>query len=140
VNYNLRIEEALNNETANVSFLSRLPDAKLEKKLNIVREQMNLATGNKDALALLRIWERQIIEARVIKHEQQPELNERSEIEMELAEIEAMDKLLEERLEILKRTTDNSQRTTEERPLTIDDRPLEENEEKQIEVNQLKLF
>ena len=88
MNSHQRIEEAIKDELVNISFLSRLPDVKLEKKLAIVREQMNLTAGNAGVLELLITWERQIVEARVIKHEQQPELNELSEIELELANLE----------------------------------------------------
>ena len=151
MNYKQRIQEAVTDQTANVSFLARLPDTRLEKKLSIVREQMNLAAGNTAALELLKTWERQIIEARLVKHEQEPELNELSEIEMELAEMETMEKLLEERMKVIKKTQDTTRLTEavgqghktqdeEDRPLTIDDRPLEEQEQKPIEISQLKLF
>lgn len=69
MNYTQWMEEAKIHETENVSFLAHIPDSKLERKLSVVREQMNLAGKNKqeDAVQLLKIWERRIIEARVIK-------------------------------------------------------------------------
>jgi hypothetical protein len=100
-----RITEAKSNEIENIAFLSGLSDAKLEKKLVIVREQMAIAETNQqiDAIELLKVWERQIIEARAAKCEHQKEQNNLSEIEIELAELEAMERLAEQRNEIIAR-------------------------------------
>ena len=78
-----RINEAIENAHANIAWLARLSDAKLVKKLNNIRAQILLAQTNQqtEAIELLTIWERQVIQARCLKHEQQPELNELSEIE-----------------------------------------------------------
>ncbi len=105
VNYLYRITEAKSNETENIAFLSGLSDAKLEKKLLLVREQMAIAETNHqtDAIELLKLWERQIIEARTAKCEHEKETNNLSEIEIELAELDAMEKLAEQRNEIIVR-------------------------------------
>lgn len=105
MNYLYRITEAKSNETENIAFFSGLSDAKLEKKLVLVHEQMAIAETNQqtDAIELLKVWERQIIEARAAKCEHEKETNNLSEIETELAEMDAMEKLAEQRNEIIAR-------------------------------------
>jgi hypothetical protein len=88
VSYAIRIKEALDHADENIAWLSRFADAKLEKKLNIVQAQIAIASTNKqnEALQLLHIWERQIIEARILKYDQYPQLDELTELEERLAE------------------------------------------------------
>jgi DNA-directed RNA polymerase subunit F len=94
VNYAARIKETLANSESRIEYLSRLADSALEKKLNIVQEQMKIAAKDKNHVAyqLLSIWERQIMEARVLKYDQHPQLEEISEIEKAVAEMEAFEK------------------------------------------------
>lgn len=135
MNYLLRIDEAKSHETSNISFLSSLSDYRLEKKLAIIREQMIIAEKNKqgEAIELLKIWERQVIEARVLKHEQQPVQAEMTEIERELAEIEAQEEKVEKRTKILEGLTKQSEEATiDDEETTTEYQPPSD--------NQLKLF
>lgn len=54
-----------------VNALMKFPDALLEKKLDFVQQQIQLAVKNKDeeVYETLMLWERQIIEARILKSE-----------------------------------------------------------------------
>ena len=94
VSYPIRIKEALDNADENIAYLSRFADTKLERKLNIVQQQIGMARRNRqdEALHLLLIWERQIIEARIMKYDQHPPLDELTERVQRIAEKEAFDK------------------------------------------------
>ena len=83
MSHQIRIKEALDNAAENIAYLARFADSKLEKKLLIVQAQIAIAANNKqdEALKLLLIWERQIIEARILKYEQHPPLDELTEID-----------------------------------------------------------
>jgi len=87
LSYAVRIKEALDHATENIAYLSHFADTKLEKKLNIVQQQIAMASQNKQdgALRLLLIWERQIIEARILKYNQHLPLDELTEIEQRIA-------------------------------------------------------
>jgi hypothetical protein len=91
VSYPIRIKEAPDNATENIAYLSRLADHKLERKLNIIQQQIGMAMRNRqdEALRLLLIWERQIIEARIMKYDQHPPLDELTELEKDRVEMEA---------------------------------------------------
>jgi len=68
-----QIQEALTNEDPYIHLLASMPDERLERKLRIVHSQMDIALKNKqeEALELLAIWEKQIIEARLLKDEKE---------------------------------------------------------------------
>ncbi len=54
---------------SHIAQMVEMPDNKLSKNLDIVRQQMEMAyqANKQDAVALMQVWERQIIEARVMK-------------------------------------------------------------------------
>jgi hypothetical protein len=66
-----QIADVLLNEKQYIEELAAMPDSVLAKKLDIVRQQLQMAWNNKltDALELLSIWERQIITARHLKND-----------------------------------------------------------------------
>jgi hypothetical protein len=131
VNYAARIKDALDNSESYIDYFSHLADSKLEKKIMNIQEQMRLAATDKNdgALRLLTIWERQIIEARLLKYDQHPQLDELSEIEKAVAEMEAFDEIIEKRNKVL------LQKLPEQKPIAadLDEKPA-------VEVTQMKLF
>ncbi|HWB64456.1 MAG TPA: hypothetical protein VG603_13150 [Chitinophagales bacterium] len=131
MSYQLRIKEALDHADENIAWLSRFSDSKLEKRLDIVQAQIAIASQNKqpEALQLLHIWERQIIEARILKYSQQPQLDELTEIEQGVAEMEAFDEMLEKRNKVI------APKVQEQKTVTP---PVEE--KPAIEITQMKLF
>lgn len=99
-----QIKDILENYEQFVNYLTGLPDTKLERKLRVVRKQLDLAEeeGNSDAFGLLLLWEQLIIEARVLKHEL-PEIEYKNEMEEISAQVESFTSpLQEERKEIFK--------------------------------------
>lgn len=66
-----RITDAIENADKYIAYLQTLPDKQLQKKLGIIRAQQQLAWKQKNerALDLLEIWERQVIEARYLRNE-----------------------------------------------------------------------
>jgi hypothetical protein len=66
-----QITDVLLNEKQYIEELVAIPDSVLVKKLDIVRQQIQMAWNNKltDALELFSIWERQIIAARYLKND-----------------------------------------------------------------------
>jgi hypothetical protein len=134
VSYAIRIKEALDNADEWIDYLSRFSDSKLERRLDIVYQQLEiaLANGQTDAVALLRIRREQIIEARLMKYDQHPPLDEMTETEKFIAEMEAMEKEIKKREKIL------APRLPEPKPM-----PEQEDEQEDrptIEVTQMKLF
>lgn len=134
MSYKLRIKDALDNADEYIAYLARFADHKLERKLNIVQQQIGIAMRNRqdEALHLLYIWERQIIEARIMKYDQHPPLDELTEIEKTIAEMEAFDKMTEKRQRII------AQKLPRKNPIEqIEQIPKEK---PAIEVTQMKLF
>lgn len=103
MSYISQITNALDKEIENVAFLAYFPDAKLEKKLLLVRQQVLVAEKNKQlqALDLLRIWEQQICDARVLKKELEIDDNPNLDMQLSLPEIEAYE-MIEKRQELMK--------------------------------------
>lgn len=137
-NYQIRIKEAIDHWEEDIAYLIRLSDAKLERKLEIIRLQMDIAERDKkdEALELLRIWEIRTIEARIRKMEQCPELDEKSEIEVELEEMERMDRELEERQRALNKI---ARPKAEGKPEPVEEEQEIEPDERK-KPDQLKLF
>lgn len=135
MSHSIRIKEALDNAEENISYLARFADHKLERKLCIVQQQIGMAGANKqdEALTLLHIWEDQIIEARLRKYDQHPPLDEMTETEKFLAEMEAME------LEMKKREKVMAPRSPEPKPQPQEDEEEYENRPT-VEVTQMKLF
>ena len=131
MSYPIRIKEALDNASENIAWLARFADSKLEKKLNIIQAQIAIASANHqpEALQLLHIWERQIIEARILKYDQHPQLDELTELEKDRAEMEAFDAMFEKRNKVI------AEKLPEQKPVTS---PIEE--KPTVEVTQMKLF
>ena len=67
----VRLADALHNEPQYIAQLMQMPDSILTKKLNTIRQQMEMAYQKQltTALETLSIWERQIIEARYLKND-----------------------------------------------------------------------
>jgi len=103
MSYISQITNALDKEIENVAFLAYFPDAKLEKKLSVVRQQIVVAEKNKQlqALDLLKIWEQQICDARVLKKEMNIDDNPNLDMQLSLPEIEAYE-MIEKRQEMMK--------------------------------------
>lgn len=72
-----RILDAITHADEYIAYLQTLPDKQLQKKLGIIRAQQQLAWKQKNerALDLLEVWERQVIEARYIRNEDDVPLN-----------------------------------------------------------------
>ena len=102
----IRIQEALDNAEANVSYMATLPDNVLAEKLDTVHLQMELAEQkrNTNALELLEIWRSQIIDARIYKAENNiPDAP--NEIELAIADIETMVAKTEEHQDVFNEDT-----------------------------------
>jgi hypothetical protein len=106
---NPRIQLALDNWDNYVSQLALMTDKELEKKLDLIHLQSEIAerTKNVESLELLDIWQRQIIEARILKAENNiPDAP--NEIELAIADIETTVAQTEERKVIIEETFTNS--------------------------------
>ena len=65
-----RIKDCIDNHEAYVAKLAILPDRELAKRIDLVHIQMEIAEQkNTASLELLEIWRAQIIEARILKAE-----------------------------------------------------------------------
>ena len=99
----LRIKGCLDNYEKYVVLLASLPDKELARKLNLVHLQSEIAerTKNTSSLELLEIWRAQIIEARILKAENNiPDTP--NEIELAIADVETVVSKTEKRKKILK--------------------------------------
>jgi hypothetical protein len=99
---NTRIQLALDNWEAYVAQLCTLTDKELEKKLELIHLQSELAERGKNtaSIELLDIWQQQVIEARILKAENNiPDAP--NEIELAIADIQTTLAKAEERLELL---------------------------------------
>ncbi len=96
-----RIQNCIDNHDEYVAILAALPDKELIKKLDLVHIQSEIAeqTKNTGALELLEVWRTQIIEARILKAENNiPDAP--NEIELAIADIETTLAKTEERQEV----------------------------------------
>ena len=95
---NIRIQDCLDNRDAYVTQLATMPDKELAKKLELIHLQSQMAerTKNTASLELLDIWQRQVIEARILKAENNiPDAP--NEIELAIQDIETTIAIAEER-------------------------------------------
>lgn len=90
------------NFNAHVEELMKFPDAKLARRLDLVRAQMVYTIKNKDeeTYQTLRWWELHTIEARIRKHEL-PEVDYINEMEEAIANMETIIVKAEARKEII---------------------------------------
>src|SRR5688572_29780456 len=93
-----RIEDCRVNHDRYVSVMTGVSDHELSKKLNLVHIQMEVAEKikNTSSLELLEVWRQQIIEARILKAENQIP-DQPSEIELAIADIETFVAKIEKR-------------------------------------------
>ena len=99
---NTRIQLALDNWETYVTQLATMPDRELEKTLELIHLQSEIAerAKNSESLELLEIWQRQIIEARILKADNNiPDAP--NEIELAIADIEITVAKAEERKEVI---------------------------------------
>jgi hypothetical protein len=103
MNYNEQITYALDKDVQNVAFLAYFPESKLDKKLLSLKQQLAIAVKNKltDAAQLLQIWQRQVLDAKILKAQWRVEDNPTLELKMFLPEIDAFEEI-EKRQERLK--------------------------------------
>ncbi len=98
----VRIQIALDNWNDYVATLAAMPDKKLAEKLDTIYLQSEIAVQKRmtESIELLEIWRAQIIEARILKAENNiPDAP--NEIELAIADIETMVVRAEERKEII---------------------------------------
>jgi hypothetical protein len=93
-----------------VTELMKLPDARLEKKLEVVRIQMELASKitDEEVYQTLNWWEMHIMEARIRKTELTEEAPYYDEMEAAIADMETIVVRAEERQEIMEETLAHS--------------------------------
>jgi hypothetical protein len=87
----IRIQQALDNWEDYVAQLTTMPDRELSKKLDVINMQAEIALKNNitSSIELLEIWWRQVVEARILKEENNiPDAP--NEIEMAIADIETI--------------------------------------------------
>lgn len=99
----IRIEECRANHENYVLVMAGMSDRELAKRLDLVHIQMEIAekTKNISSLELLEVWRQQIIEARILKAENQIP-DQPSEIELAIADIETVVAKSEERESLLR--------------------------------------
>jgi len=100
MNKDVRIQLALDNWDAYVAQLTTMPDKELSKKLDIINMQAVIAHEKKitSSVELLEIWWRQVVEARILKAENNiPDAP--NEIELAIRDIETVVAKAEERQE-----------------------------------------
>ena len=103
---NTRIKLALDNWDNYVIQLATMPDTELEKKLDLIHLQSEIALQKKteESIELLDVWRAQVIEARILKAENNiPDAP--NEIELAIADIETTVAKAEERKEIIEEFT-----------------------------------
>ena len=134
VSYSIRIREALDNAEEWIAYLAQFNDRKLERRLDIIHQQIDiaLANGQLEAVALLRIWREQTIEARLMKYDQHPPLDKMTELEEIRAEREAMEREIEKREKTLAAVLKDA----EPKPIAQE----EQIEQPTVEIIQMKLF
>lgn len=98
----IRIRLALERAEEYIAYLATMADKELAKKLDIIHLQSVIAEKEKNtpSLELLEIWRSQIIQARILKIENNIPDTPRA-IDIALAEMEAQEEKSEQRQEIL---------------------------------------
>ena len=101
----VRIQLALDNWDEYVNTLTKLSDKELVKKLNLMDIQAQIAFKNKNETSaqLLEIWWKQTVEARILKAENNI-ADAPNDIEISIADIEAIVAKTKERQEIIEST------------------------------------
>lgn len=99
----VRIQLALDNWDEYVNTLTKLSDKELVKKLNLIDIQAQIAFKNKTSAQLLEIWWKQTVEARILKAENNI-ADAPNDIEITIADIEAIVAKTKERQEIIEST------------------------------------
>ena len=97
-----RIKDCIDNHEKYVAIMAAMPDKELAKKLDLVHIQSQIAeqTKNTGSLELLEVWRTQIIEARILKAENNiPDAP--NEIELAIRDIETVVATAEDREEIV---------------------------------------
>jgi len=98
----VRIQIALDNWDDYVATLAAMPDKRLAEKLETIYLQSEIAVRKKmtESIELLEVWRAQVIEARILKAENNiPDAP--NEIEEAIADVETMVIKVEERKEII---------------------------------------
>jgi hypothetical protein len=99
----IRIQLALDNWDAYVAQLTTMSDNELSMKLDVINMQAEIAIRNNitSSVELLEIWWRQVVEARILKEENNiPDAP--NEIDLAIADIETTVAKAEEREETLR--------------------------------------
>lgn len=107
-----RIQLSLDNWETYVAQLSTMPDKELEKKLDLIHLQSEIAIQkkNEESIELVEIWRAQVIEARILKAEQNiPDAPD--EIEMAIAGIETSIAQVEDSTETMLRQAQHPDET-----------------------------
>jgi hypothetical protein len=97
-----RIQHDKENAEANIELMATWPHKKLAERLELVNIQSEMAEKkkNKEAFDLLEVWRSQLIEARILKYENNiPDALD--EIQEAIADIETVKARQEERKEII---------------------------------------
>lgn len=86
---NIRIQQALENEEANIKYLATMSDKKLVERLEAIHLQQDIAmkTKNNSSYEILEVWRSQAIWARTYKAENKIP-DKPSEIELAIADVE----------------------------------------------------
>jgi hypothetical protein len=102
MNDNKRLQDCIDNYEEYVARLATFPDKELAVKLELIHLQSEIAYKNNisSSIELLEIWRRQVIEARILKAENNiPDAP--NEIDLALADVEFITDKAEQRKEIL---------------------------------------
>ena len=119
MSYAQRIKECIDNYDSTVAYFTSLPDKELAKRIDLVHIQLELAGEKKNtsAIELLEIWRAQLIDARILKAENNiPDAPD--ERKMAIADIETIIAKAEERAETF---TDENPAQPQRKPKVIED-------------------
>lgn len=102
----IRIRQALERAEEYIAYMATFPDKKLEKHLDIIHKQSVIAYKEKltSSIELLEIWRSQIIQARILKVENNI-ADVPSDMELAIADMESFEEKVEQRQEILNKAT-----------------------------------
>jgi hypothetical protein len=103
MDYAQKLSNALDKEEETIAFLAFLPLSILEKKLLQVRRQLDIAQRNNilGPLELLKFWQKQLLDAKLLKAEFELEDYYDRDINFSLREVEEFEQI-EKRQELLK--------------------------------------
>jgi hypothetical protein len=104
----VRIQLAVDNWDEYVFQLAAMPDKRLSEKLDVIDMQAQIAIDKKisSSVELLEIWRAQVIEARILKAENNI-IDAPNEIELAIADVESTVTVAEQREEIFDKETAN---------------------------------